>query len=400
MAKIRGGKVKSISGLKSSLKKGGSGYLMRVPADSAVTVRFLTEPVEWVTYFEHYDDVMKFYPCTDDCPGCTEGDKPSARYLTNALDVEESKVVPLVLAKTAAASVLKKYEKYGTLLDRDYEISRSGSGFDTEYDVTPESPAKMNLKRFELLDLMSLLEAQLEMADVAVDDDADDDEEEVEAKPARRNAAKTAAKAPRKKTTAKPAPVDEDDEDDEDDDTDDEDDTVLTRESLAGKGLRELKRIGMDAGHTAADMKGLTVDSLIDLLAGEEDEDVDDEDVDDEDLEDEDLEEDEGWTREALEGMGLREVKKHAREAGYSTADLKGLDVDAVVDLLVGEEDEDEDDVDDDEEELTEDDLREMSLAELKKLAKENKVRIKPGTSKDDIIDLILDAADTDEIPF
>lgn len=393
MAKIRGGKVKSISGLKSSLKKGGSGYLMRVPADSAVTVRFLTEPVEWVTYFEHYDDVMKFYPCTDDCPGCTEGDKPSARYLTNALDVEESKVVPLVLAKTAAASVLKKYEKYGTLLDRDYEISRSGSGFDTEYDVTPESPAKMNLKRFELLDLMELLESQLEMADGASDDDADDEDEE-EVKPARRNAAKTAAKTPRKKAAAKPA---DDDEDDDEDDVDDDEDSTLTRESLAGKGLRELKRIGMDAGHTAADMKGLTVDSLIDLLVGDEDEDVDDEDVEDEDDE---AEEEDGWTREALEGMGLREVKKHAREAGYSTADLKGLDVDAVVDLLVGEEDDDEDDAEEDEEELTEDDLREMSLAELKKLAKENKVRIKPGTSKGDIIDLILDAADTDEIPF
>ena len=38
------------------------------------------------------------------------------------------------MPKSVAASLLKKYDKYATLLDRDYELSRSGAGLETEYD--------------------------------------------------------------------------------------------------------------------------------------------------------------------------------------------------------------------------------------------------------------------------
>lgn len=333
MAKIKGGKVKSIAGLKSSLKKGGgSEYLSRVPTDGAITVRFITEPTGWIAYFEHYDAVVrKFYPCSDDCPGCTEGDRPSQRYLANALDVAETKVIPLVLPKTLAASVLKKYEKYGTLLDRDYELTRSGQGFDTEYDVTPESPSRMNIDRFDPLELWDILEGQLDMADQ--EDEEDDDEPEPKAK----------AKAKKR-----PRPQEEVDEDDDEEAAED----------------------------------------------------------DDEEVEDEVAE----VTREDLEDLGLREIKKIARDSGWSAADLKGLDVDAIIDLILGEEDldddEDEDEDEDEEGELTEEEVRAMSLAEVKSLAKEMGVRVKPGTSKDDIIDMILDTAveeeadDADAAPF
>lgn len=348
MATIRGGKVKSIATLKSSMKKGsgGSQFLSRVPADGTLTVRFLTEPTEWVTYFEHYDQVRKFYPCTDDCPGCTEGERPSARYLANALDVSESRVIPLVMPKSMAASVLKKYEKYATVLDRDYELSRSGTGLDTEYDVTPEPPTKMNIDRFDLLNLMEILEGQLESADNAsAGGDSDEDE----------------APAPKRdrKPAAKPVEVDDDDDDDDSDDDDDDSSDA-------------------DGG-------------------------------------------DDFWKREDLEGMSLKELRQTALETGYTSADVRGLDSDAIVELLTtgdtGSDDSDDDsseadsadDDDDDDAELSEDELRAMSLAEIKTLAKEMAVRFKAGTSKDDIIDLILDAAaedegtddaDSEEVPF
>ena len=76
------------------------------------------------------------------------------------------------------------------------------------------------------------------------------------------------------------------------------------------------------------------------------------------------------------------------------------MDADAIIDTIMGEgaDDDDDDDEDaDDEDGLTEDDIRAMSLAEVKGLAKEMGVRVKPGTSKDDIIDMILDAANEDE---
>lgn len=307
MSKIRGGKVKSIAGLKSSLKKGGgAGYLTRVSADSVLTVRFLTEPDDgWVQYFEHYDDVRKFYPCTDDCPGCREGDQPSMRYLANALDVAEGRVVPLVMPKTLAQSAMKKYEKYGTLLDRDYEIERSGSGFETTYEITPEPPSRMNLSRFDTLELWEILEGQLstEDSDDAVDEDDDDGTDE-----------ELAAMKAKFKAASKAAEVDEDDEDD--------DDGPNTRESLADKSLRELRAI--------------------------------------------------------------------AQESGASVEDVKGLDVDALVDLIIGEDDE-EPEAAPDSDGLTEDEVKEMSLAEVKAIAKNMKIKFAPGTSKEDLIEMIFD---------
>lgn len=208
---IKGGRVKSIKSLKAGLKRSeGGGYLTRVPENEPLTVRFLTEPNEWVEYFEHYDDVRKFYPCTDDgCPGCLEGERPSKRYLTNAVDTSDNKVVPLVLAKSLAGIIMKMYDKFNTLLDRDYELSREGSGFDTEYSAIPEPPSKMNLRRFEELDLWSLLEAQL-----AEDDEEDDDEDTT---PKRRSTGKRTP--PRGRTIA----------DDDDDEEDDEDERPVVR---------------------------------------------------------------------------------------------------------------------------------------------------------------------------
>lgn len=339
-AKIRGGKVKSIASLKSSLKKGGgSQYLTRVPAEGSLTVRFLAEPDDegngWVAYYEHYDSVRKFYPCSDDCPGCLEGDKPSARYLANALDVAEARVIPLVLPKSLASSVLKKYEKYSTLLDRDYELSRSGTGFDTEYDVTPESPTKMNIGRFDLIDLEEILQSQLDMAEGSPSSKGDDDDEEEEERPSRT----PAAKRPKSKA------VDEDDEDDDDDESDEEEDSEESAEED-------------DDGEGALD-------------------------------------------RDDLMAMSLAELKSIAKESGFTLADLRGKDKDAIADMILDSSGSDEED----EEVISEDDLKAMSLSEVKALAKEYGVRFKAGTSKDDIIELILDAAaedddDEEEMPF
>lgn len=372
MATIKGGKVKSIASLKASMKKGGSGsaYLTRVPADATLTVRFLTEPDDenngWVNYFEHYDSVRKFYPCSSECPGCMEGDRPSQRYLANALDVAEGKVVPLVMPKSMAASILKKYEKYATLLDRDYELSRSGTGLDTEYDVTPEPPSKMNLTRFDLIDLWDILKDQLAQAEgsnASPDDDDDDD-----------------APAPKRVSKSAPKSVVEaiiGDDDDEDAD-EDEDDEVYAN---GGSGAAVLE----------ADV--------------DEDEDTDDSDDDGEYM-----------TRDDYMEMSLAELKAIAKDdVGFTVAELRGKDKDAIIDMLLeateeelsGDDDADSDD-DADEEELTEDDLRAMSLAEVKNVAREIGVRVKAGTSKDDIVDLILDAAagddddddDDEEVPF
>ncbi len=350
MAKIKGGAVKSMAGLKASLKKGsGSQYLTRVPSEESVTVRFLTEPEEWYGYYEHYDAIRKFYPCSDDCPGCTEGDRPSGRYLANALDVAENRVVPLVLPKSAVSSLVKKHEKYGTMLDRDYEISRSGQGFDTEYDVTPESPTRINLSRYDLLDLEELLESQLNMAEASDDASSDDDDDDDMPIKAYRNG--------RKKTA--PVTVAADDDDDDDDDIADDTDEPV------------------DADDVDDDADGADTDSDV-------------------------------FTRDEILAMSLPDAKALAKEVGFAAADLRGKDKDAVAELIMTIYD-DADDADDADEgeEITEEQLHEMSLAEVKSIAKDMGIRMKAGIAKDDIIELILDAAgedddgdDGEDVPF
>lgn len=179
---LKGGKPRSIKALKQTLKRGGGAqFLKRIP-EAGITVRFLTEPTEWFTFFEHFDDNAepKYYPCQDhDCAGCMSDDpdvrKTSKRVLTNALDVGEGNVIPLVLQATVANGLVKKYERYNTLLDRDYELAKEGKGFDTEFDIDAQPPSSMRLKQYDLMDLEATLMSQL----TGVDDEDDDDEDEV-----------------------------------------------------------------------------------------------------------------------------------------------------------------------------------------------------------------------------
>jgi len=70
----------------------------------------------------------------------------------------------------------------------------------------------------------------------------------------------------------------------------------------------------------------------------DEAEDEPEDEADDTGEEDEEEEEDEQYSREELEEMNLRQLRSLAREADYSTAELKGYDKDALVSLLLGEE--------------------------------------------------------------
>lgn len=194
---IRGSVTGSMSAVKKSLKKkSGGGYLTRVPADDSLTVRFLTEPDEWVEFLEHYDDTNKFYPCVEgDCPGCDDKRTRSQRYLANALNVETGEVIPLCMPKSLAELVVKMHGKYSTLVDRNYELQREGKGKDdTSYAALPEAPTKIRVSRYEPIDLWARLEAQL----ISADEDDDDDEDEEDEPAPRRSARKMTAKPLRK----------------------------------------------------------------------------------------------------------------------------------------------------------------------------------------------------------
>ena len=310
---ISGKKMGSVKALKESLKKGGSSlttFIKNVPAEG-ITVRFITEPEEWFGYYEYWNDETRNF-----CPMAVgevlpDGAKPSFRYLTCAVDVESDRVIPLKLAKTAANSLILKYDKFGTMVDRNYELQRHGEGLDTTYDVTPEGPSKLNLGKYEVIDLEKVLldarasalgekdatprktEASFDDDDVDSDDDSEDayarlfpddgfredysesdlkeiennfpDElaellddwgldSELEGKPA----INAILKAQKDADDDADADSDEDEDSDEDTDSDSYDE-----ETLKAMSLRDLRLIAEDLG---VEITGLSKDALIEAV--------------------------------------------------------------------------------------------------------------------------------------
>ena len=245
------GRLGSAKAVKKSLKGGGQKGVKTIPTEDSLTVRFLDEPEDWHGYYEHWlaNGPM---PCTtDDCEGCESDDdderRKSFRYLANAYVVDDQKVWALKMPKSLVESLMNFHQKYkGTLLDRDYELSRTGSGKnDTKYLAAPDDKHPMNLARFEKKkwDLDDLLS---QMVNGDLDDDEDDDEEETSR---RKKKSSTGPKKSRKK------PWDDDDEDDDDppwEDEDDEDDEPVRRKKKSSASSRKSGSVKRPVKKTAA----------------------------------------------------------------------------------------------------------------------------------------------------
>lgn len=347
-------KAGSIKALRTSVERKGGGndqFLQRVPADDSIMVRFLTEPDEWQSYFEHYDQVMRYYPCSDDCPGCTEGNRPSQRYLANVLDIQNDRVVPMVIPKTLVTKLLNSYDRYTTMTDRDYDLIRLGSGLDTDYDRSPEAPAKRSVNKYTLLDLEAVLENQLRRAF-----DQDTDEEE----------APPSSRASSKPGKARIVPIVSDDLDDEDEEATSS--VKVDREELEDMSLRELRTFAKaDVGIAQADIRGLDQDALVELI------------------------------------LARTDQTNYGDDDDADTGDVDSEDAEATSEPGTGEDE--EEDSGDDDEELTEEDIRAMTLQELRKLCGQLEIPWKRTDGKNLLIKKILESTaaeedEDDEPPF
>ena len=311
---ISGKKMGTLKALKDSLKKGGSSlntFIKNVPAEG-ITVRFLTEPEEWFGYYEYWNDESRNF-----CPMAVgevlpDGSRPSFRYLTCAVDIESDRVIPLKLAKTAANSLILKYDKYGTMLDRNYELQRHGEGLDTSYDVTPDAPSKLSLAKYDTIDLEKVL---------------------VEA---RANALGEQDTEPRK---SKPPVIDNDEIDNEDDTNDEDAEEILFPSNTYREDYTEseLQDIVKNFNH---EVKNLLETWEIDetlvgksavraILKAQKDK---------ENNEDEDVETDEdnatdSYDKETLDAMSLRDIKLIAEDLEIDVAGMpRNLLIEAIID--------------------------------------------------------------------
>lgn len=315
--KLAAKQMGSIKALKETLKKGGSNsatYIKNVPSEG-ITVRFLTEPEEWFGYYEYWDDSSKNFVPMAEGEIIPDGSRPAFRYLAVALDVDTDRVVPLKLPKTAANVLILKYDKFDTMMDRNYELQKHGEGLDTTYDVTPDGPSKMNLAKYDLIELEEVLINARRMALGEDDLSADSD-----------------VSPPKGSSKFDVDDVDDDDEVvgvDEDDDDDEEvrvifpggefrlDYTKVEIQTMSDEDLDEVLAYWELESDVEDPIKAI-LDSQVAYAAEDED-----------DAADEDVEE---YTEEDLHGMSIRDLRLIALDLGI---DHKGLNKNQLVDLII-----------------------------------------------------------------
>jgi hypothetical protein len=178
-------------------RKGGDGIpLLRLTEDqNTVTVRFLTEPLEWFCYRSYFDAEDKRSYLVEEGESSPNGESVRSKWLANVLNIESDRVMVVDMPQSLAEQIYTRWakSKAGTIMDRDFELLRSGSGKNnTSYQASPEAPLKRLLDKYEIIDLEEILEF---MFTPRVDDD--DLDTEPAPKPTTREAVRNRAAIPK-----------------------------------------------------------------------------------------------------------------------------------------------------------------------------------------------------------
>jgi len=333
----------SLRQLKQSMAKGsGNPWVKFIPKNGSMNVRFIQEPEDWVNYVEHYDVTLhRSFPCNGEtsCPGCMGGERKSSRYLTNAVDRDNNdRVIPLQLPKDLANRLVIRYERNGSITDRDFELSRSGEGLDTVYDLDAGVQDRENVSRFQPHDLLKVLQGAYDdvfgtgSSNGHVDED---DQPEVVKAPRKRPGPKprtspdpektaTAEAGTAKKSTSKSAAVKK----------------ATRKKAAAAPPEPEFTPDVDDDEDTQPDDEAVDYQDQQDEVQPDQDDNAAEDDTADDG--DDDGDDDEGYTLEELQAMPLGALRGVARnEFGVAT---KGLGQKQLIDAIfaAGEETGDE----------------------------------------------------------
>lgn len=180
--KIKRHSEATIVGALEKRKSMGEGQVYRVKSDRTLEVTFLVEPTEWVEIQqvwinrkpviitdENYDELV-----------VQEGLRPGSRFLANVVLKNTNDSVILDMPITLARDVMKFYQRYGTVTDRTYELSRTGEGLETEYNVFPGDKVNLDLTKYTVYDVEDAINAEIERQkerDAVADLDTVEDDE-------------------------------------------------------------------------------------------------------------------------------------------------------------------------------------------------------------------------------
>ena len=258
---VGGGMMGSAKKLKRALESGGASAITFIQ-EGSIIVRFLEEPDKWVAYYEIYLADEKAYVPQMEGMAVPQGARRSKRVLVNAVDVESNTVLALRIPKDLADRLINRYERAGTITDRDYELIRTGSGMsDTKYDSDPQTKSRVDLSRYKKYDLENLLQQEYDRVfspDKGEDEDdyLDEEEDDEEETPKRGKARTVARTKPKPKPRSRHDDDDEDEDelddeedfDDEDDLDDESDEDSYTEDDLEEMAPAELKRVARELG--------------------------------------------------------------------------------------------------------------------------------------------------------
>ena len=255
--KVRTARHEDAKSLKESAKQMPS-VRLTFKEGEARTVRFLHEPFDrkmpWVEYYEHYvtggGGNGAYVPCIDNCR--LDGDiRAGKRWYVNVWDRDSKQVRLLKLTGAMVENLIIKYERRGTILDRDYSITRTGEGTDTKYHIEAEEKERFDQRNVKLIDIIAYLDQQAQSyyggvksfkaKSSSIDDEDDEDIEDIEDE----DDDEDEEEAPRKKTkvsSRRSADEDEDDEEEESDEEegeeDEEDEEPARTRAKAGRGRK------------------------------------------------------------------------------------------------------------------------------------------------------------------
>lgn len=150
---------------KQDTSGGGGGRWMKTLKEGETRMRFLMETKDWIKYWEHFNPTPGGFPfpCTGDkstCPGCNSGiekmEKASPKYAVNA-KVGDYVDIYKFPAKLYNRLDVRSERNDGTIMDRDFIVTRIGKDTSTDYDVDMMMPSQLDTKNLQIHDIEQAL---------------------------------------------------------------------------------------------------------------------------------------------------------------------------------------------------------------------------------------------------
>lgn len=289
--------VASIKDRMEKAKKGanGGGKLFYLKDGQKRRVRFVNDMEDAVVVSFHSVWQSYNHPCLKyygkSCEHCADSDARHDDWYVWTVYDYESKKRGLFMYKANEKSpvpyMVEFYGSYGTIVDRDYTLSRTGTSFNTSYKLVPLDKTKFkvkDVKPFTKKEIFEILKEEFDL-DEMLDDSEDADEDEL-ADGYYDDDEDEAPKKKKSKKSKKPVDDDEDeDEDDIDDDDEDEEDEEPPKKKKKAASKKKKKVVEEDDEDEDEEDDD---DDEDELHVKKKKKKYDDDDLDDDDDEDED----------------------------------------------------------------------------------------------------------------